>query len=265
MVGREFTSMFSKIEKPTKSIGYNYNILCRWQNRPQPPRVIGDTFLRTLDALGKVDPILRHWRLADYEAMRSVPLAQARARISQLVQFGVATDDFGDPEPEDGYQVNATNTPQELETDHAEMFGFGVKAGSRGDNRAQFEAGFMMTLPKPSIVTFPIYRGALLAMIADWPSDWANAYAFDMTYSKTSPVPGAAPVPYTIFHMPWMSYLPAAKAEGLVVPPPITAEKTPDGGLLMIATTDRLDPTNPDHLERARVLSRIMVDRTGLE
>ncbi len=37
-----------------------------------------------------------------------------------------------------------------------------------------------------------------------------------------------------------------------------------DGGLLMTATEERLDPTNPEHLERARILAEIMIARTGL-
>jgi hypothetical protein len=31
----------------------------------------------------------------------------------------------------------------------------------------------------------------------------------------------------------------------------------------MIAVEERLDPTNPEHLRRARILAEIMVNRTG--
>ncbi len=47
------------------------------------------------------------------------------------------------------------------------------------------------------------------------------------------------------------------------VPPEIVTERTPDGGLLMSAVEERLDPTNPEHLRRARILAETMVSRTG--
>lgn len=37
----------------------------------------------------------------------------------------------------------------------------------------------------------------------------------------------------------------------------------PDGGLLMTATEERLDPTNPEHLRRARVRADALLAATG--
>jgi hypothetical protein len=37
----------------------------------------------------------------------------------------------------------------------------------------------------------------------------------------------------------------------------------PDGGLLMMATEKRLDPENPEHLRRSRLLAETMIARTG--
>jgi hypothetical protein len=42
-------------------------------------------------------------------------------------------------------------------------------------------------------------------------------------------------------------------------------ERTPDGGLLMIATEDRLDPANPEHLRAARVIAETMIACTGYQ
>jgi hypothetical protein len=47
-------------------------------------------------------------------------------------------------------------------------------------------------------------------------------------------------------------------------PPDITTGRTPDGGLLMTVTEDRLDPTNPEHLRRASTLAETMIAQTGL-
>jgi hypothetical protein len=49
------------------------------------------------------------------------------------------------------------------------------------------------------------------------------------------------------YYIPWIFYLSAPFAAGLKVASEIQTERTPDGGLLMIAAEDRLDPTNPAH------------------
>ncbi len=43
----------------------------------------------------------------------------------------------------------------------------------------------------------------------------------------------------------------------------VPAERTPDGGLLMIAAEERLDPANPDHMRRSRAIAEIMIARAG--
>ena len=49
----------------------------------------------------------------------------------------------------------------------------------------------------------------------------------------------------------------------LQLPEEILTERTPDGGLLMIAAEERLDPTNPDHLRRSRILAETMIAHSG--
>ena len=58
--------------------------------------------------------------------------------------------------------------------------------------------------------------------------------------------------PVSVFHVPWIVYLSADRAAGLTLALEILTERTPDGGLLMSATTERLDPTNPEHVRRSR-------------
>ena len=54
-------------------------------------------------------------------------------------------------------------------------------------------------------------------------------------------------------------FLPASLAAGLELPPDILTERTPDGGLLMSATEDRLDPTMPEHWRRAQIIAETVV------
>jgi hypothetical protein len=43
----------------------------------------------------------------------------------------------------------------------------------------------------------------------------------------------------------------------------ILTERMPDGGLLMSATTDRLDPMNPEHVRGARILAETLIACTS--
>jgi hypothetical protein len=60
-----------------------------------------------------------------------------------------------------------------------------------------------------------------------------------------------------------MCYLSADRAVGVRVPPGIVTERTPDGGLLLIAAEARLDPDDPFHMARSRSLAELMIKRFG--
>jgi hypothetical protein len=53
-------------------------------------------------------------------------------------------------------------------------------------------------------------------------------------------------------------------AGDLNLPAEIATERTPDGGLLMSAVEERLEPTNPEHLWRARLVLETLMSRTGI-
>lgn len=110
-------------------------------------------------------------------------------------------------------------------------------------------------------MTYPLFRAALLAINVSWPPVWACAYASKMDYEKSPFFPGAELFPFSAFHIPWLGDLSASLTSGLELPPEILTERTPDGGLLMSATEDRLDLTMPDHWRRARMIAEIMIVR----
>jgi hypothetical protein len=47
------------------------------------------------------------------------------------------------------------------------------------------------------------------------------------------------------------------------VPAGIVTERTPDGGLLMIAAETRLDPQNAEHMKGSRAIAEIMIEHAG--
>jgi hypothetical protein len=109
------------------------------------------------------------------------------------------------------------------------------------------------------MLTYRLFRAALLAINGIWSPPWSCAQAFRLDYDKVPLFTGAPLFPYSRFHIPWLAYLSAPLATKVALPAEILNERTPDGGLLMIATEDRLDPTNPEHVRRARILAETLI------
>jgi hypothetical protein len=239
---------------------FDYNIRSGWRGRVDSPAAIGEKFTKTLDALSLIDPVLfAKWELTDLRARKGLTLDEARPRIAALVEKNVVLDDYRKPLPEYGYHAVA-NAGKFKDPRHVR---FKADAGGEFDGGTLLQFGDYDVTPDAAIVTYPLFKAALLAINAIWQAPWADAYAFEVGYYEAPLFPGAPLFPYSIFHIAWIAYLSAPLAGGLELPQEIVTERTPDGGLLMTAVEERLDPTNPEHLRRARTLVDIMVSRTG--
>jgi hypothetical protein len=90
---------------------------------------------------------------------------------------------------------------------------------------------------------------------------WANASAMGQ---RGEVAPGIPSFPDSSYGIPWLSYLSKPLAAGIAPPPGLLSERTPDGGLLMITTQDRLDPTDPEQMRRSHAIADIMIARAGI-
>lgn len=248
-------------EKAMNQIAFNYSIRSGLPFDSENSASIGAKFVDTLEALTRIDStIFTNWEITDIPAMMSQPLASARLRIADIIENNVSRDDFREPNPDYGYSAVAFSdnvvSPRRVY--------LRIHTGGKFERTTCLETGDWKVLPDPAIVTYPIFRNALLTINAIWPPLWACAYAFRVDYFEIPLAPGAPLFPYSRFHIPWIGYLPASPTKPFVLPPPeIMTERTPDGGLLMIATQDRLNPTNPEHLRRARIIAETMIAGTG--
>jgi immunity protein 52 of polymorphic toxin system len=193
--------------------------------------------------------------------MAALPLTTARPRIAAIVEKNVVRDDSRQPEPEFGYRpIGVTDNPIA-----SRITTLTVDAGSVfRESTVLLEFGGQLAPTDPAIVSYLRFRQALVAMIALWQPGWSYACAFRMDYWKARIVPGAPVIRYNPFHIPWIAYLAPKLATGFVVPRgDVRIEHAQGGGLLLSATEDRFDPTNPDHLRRAHELAEIMIARTG--
>jgi len=125
-----------------------------------------------------------------------------------------------------------------------------------------FEVGDSTFPPDPDRVTYSFYRDALLGGISIWAADWAYVRC-SLYGSSPAEACGDPTFPYSGFHMPWMCYLSAERAAKVRAPAGIATERTPDGGLLMTAAETRLDPQNPEHMERSKALAELLIEHIG--
>jgi hypothetical protein len=187
----------------------------------------------------------------------------------------VVRNEFNEPCPDDGYHAMATTR----EIGGPRVANVILNAGGQRDGDVWLEFGDNPA-PDLTIVTYPLFKAALLAINTVWRAPWTCAEAFR---SGAISVPGVEIVPgligtridsveqvpldptfpYSIFQIPWIAYLSAEHAAGITLPRDILTERTPDGGLLMSATTERLDPDNPEHVRRARMIAEVMIARMG--
>jgi hypothetical protein len=257
-----------------KKVFYTYYVRSEWQGRTETPISIGAKFVRTLDALSNIDPILADWTISDARNMSLLSLAAARSRMAAIIENNIARDDFDEPSPVYGYHAHARagsfKDPRSLK--------FTVHAGGKRGGDTMLKFGEYDVAPDVAIVTYPLFKAALVAINSVWSAPWACAQVYRsgtiavpidfggaqaFRLDSVPQVPGDPTFPDTTFHIPWIAYLSSEVANGLKLTPEILTERTPDGGLLMSAATERLDPTNPDHLRRARILAEILIARTG--
>lgn len=249
---------------------FKFSVRLPFAAGPVTPEWLGSKFLATLDTLTKIDSgIFPDWKVFDLPAMKGFPLAVARPRIAEIIAHNVTRDELGQPEPESGYSAEAhTTTRAQSQRMRLRVYTwFGALWLNAGDE---------MMAPDPGIVIYPLFRAALLAMNAIWQPHWGCVQAFRSRYAKVPfgtgggysledlpMIPTDPTFPESIFHIPWFTYLSAPLAAGVRLPPEIQTENTADGGLLMIATEERLDPDNPEHARRARILAETMIAQTA--
>lgn len=250
---------------------YTYGICSICGVRRESPASLGTRLVQTLDTLSRIDPLCANWEIIDGYAQSSSPLGVARSHIAAIIENNVARneDNFDKPIPGYGYHASARTN---MERDPRNV-SFKVDAGGRREGRTDLDFGDYKLAPDLTIVTYPRFKAALLAINAAWLPQYAFAYAhrvgfvrvpFKLGSLEAHQVLGVPQVPADPtfpddFYIPWIFYLSAPFAAGLKVTSEIQTERTPDGGLLMIAAEDRLDPTNPAHIRRARVLAETLI------
>jgi hypothetical protein len=235
---------------------YSYDIYSTWPSKPEAPATIAQKFLNTLDSLSRLDPVMQSWIIDDGLSEDGIPLEQARPKITDIIERGLGSGDDGIPNVRYGYGMFGGNRPKI----DSSWFGLSVNAGGIWGNLVTLSTSDYDVVLDDSLIRYPLFKGALLAIITNWPAPWAKVQAFKSEQEHVPFGPGGAVEVSTKWaqRLTWLGYLSAERANGLTLPHDLLTERTPDGGLLMIAAEQRLDPSNPTHMRHANLITEIM-------
>lgn len=234
--------------------GNKFNIYGGWGMREDTSEMLGQRMLRSLDALSGLNPLFEHWwmvnhslTLDDFENLEpgqgGFPLEDVRSRMAEIVELGVKKADDGDPTPLLGYGMSALNSPISSSKSVCLMVSGGDSVNEWGSRWATFSTEYG-EFPDPSIVAYPVFKGALLTIVSCWNPDYVQAYSSDIMklWSK----------PRAYLELSWMTYLSEPQSRRIVLPSDLLIERTGDGGVLMIAAEETFDVSNPKHVAAAK-------------
>jgi immunity protein 52 of polymorphic toxin system len=210
-----------------------YHIAARWGRRAEPYDLIASRWLAVIAQLQALDPMFAHWQHWD-EEVGLVPFDPTlEGQVARVISRTDRTP-AGRLVPEAGSHIwSVTDSRSRSRVIKLNLF-----AGS--DNPYDSNSIILRTdacaVPDPSLVTYRIFRGALLAMAETFEASDASAGSSDARD----------------LDLAWISYV--APRFAYLVTPPASAivEHRPDGGILMAATDEPFVTANPAHLTVAR-------------
>ncbi len=232
-----------------------YEINSYWGPRRETAEAIADRYIRMVEALMRIDPVFTPWIFIGARPT-VVPFDQARTELPQLLAKGLG-EHWG---PAEGYRFGGTNSMGF----NRRSIGLMGEAGNSMPPVGYNNSITLMTVPHnylptdASIVTYDLFRSAMLAIIEAWDVTWCAAYPADIM--KFWPPAGSGHP----FKPAWMTYVSPRFAPLIRPPRSIESQTVAGGGVLMVATRERFDVTNPEHMAAARAIDTAMAPLNAL-
>ena len=215
-----------------------YSIMAYWGPRADTPEALAPRFLRTLDELSAIDPAFSHWQIGYERGIDLAPLS-----LAEVVEY--IADGGEEGVPSSGYSFLAL-----AKVERPRRFALRFRASRT--SRAELLTNSISIETSPlcdgnaSLIALAVLKPALLVLASLWQPTWCKIGPWGLNDYRFEPDP---PRPW--FGPAWVTYLSPRFAPLVTPPPSVIAEHLPDGALLMIATEDRFDTDNPDHLAAA--------------
>ena len=222
-----------------------YYIQASWEARAEAPDELAARFLHLIDSLKQIDPVFSLWTCG---AKRPKKFETVRDHYAQEIAAGVTTDDWGEPEPFDGYWFGAITR----DTPKNRSFAIRCRAGSTVQrpftNFMTFTTSSLAS-PDLDLISYRLFRSVVLAIVEAWDPVRAAAYSDELNAVTGSKL---------LFREAWIQYLCPWLARKIIPPSSAFVEHLPTGGLLMSATTETFKVDNPNHLAAARDMAAAM-------
>ena len=252
-----------------------------WGPRPEQPAEIGHRCSRLLNRLAMISPSFTDWSfvsrvpvptsrnydgprgVADFlrEQYQTIALDNLSADgLAELIKAGVCRDDNDAPVPASGYFFGAfTGSGRDTPCISLNVHAGNIYRGNYYLNSAQIETPPLDTGNRLTDA-LPTLTATMLALARSWDATWAAVCPKDLMALWPSPSDKKQPS----FNMAWVTYLSQRFAPVVTPPRSAIVEYTREGGLVMTATRDRFDVTNPAHLAAAREIEAAMAPVNAL-
>ncbi|MGO9006286.1 MAG: Imm52 family immunity protein [Beijerinckiaceae bacterium] len=226
------------------SASLNYIIAAHWGRRLETPTALAERVRCLIRRFEAIDPVLAHW----YEWLsetRVVPLDLSSVSLSKRIAATVYYREDGTPLYNFGYHFVVSNNNKNKWGPR----GFTLTIHAGADARPNFltldtDYGFV---PDPDIITYAIFKAAILAVAECFDAIYCDAYPADLAVLWPD---GGRRTRALV--LAWMIYISPRFAHLITPPPTAIVEYRPNGGLFMAATDETFVTANPKHLAVAR-------------
>lgn len=219
-----------------------YAVVANWNARSESPEDLAVRWIEAFRHLQTLDPAFSRWYGLKKGRYVVTPLDLTPAPVADWIADGVAKARDGTHQPFYGYRCSAFNFFENKWTPR----GFKFSLGAGSDIASRQNTSILSTadglVPDPSLVTFEIFRTALLALAESFEATVAFAHpdAF-IKLRQRGERPRRLP-------LAWLSYLAPRFAPMITPPAGAIVERRPDGGLLMAATDATFRVDDPAHM-----------------
>jgi len=252
----------------SQSLRSNYGIITFWGPRGEGTDQLAGRLVRALGLLGNIHPVLSDWyflrqksgeRLQDIE-VEEIPIGGLdRGRVAGLIAEQIHRTD-GDAVPQNGYFFVVANKPERGPRMVSLMFRCAATFFADFPSNSVRLSTDDSALQDADIFSPETFRRAVLAIAAAWEPSWCEVGSNETRDLSPSIQETGTPK----VRLAWMTYLTPRFARLVTPPKSAIVDRTPEGGLLMIATADRFNVANPQHMKVAREIEAALAPVNAL-
>ena len=227
----------------------------RWGARGEDPQSCGARLAVMLQELARVHPAFARWNeQGRTPAEWNRPFCQMPPQAEELASRFARHARGRVLDRERGYSVAAWNGRED--DPHGSSFMIFAGDGNQWvpnpfSNSVDIDL-HARSSENADLINAEGMRGTLLAAVAGWEPDSAEV----MDWKQLSRLAPGEHLPH--FRTGWMSYVGPRYAPHVVPPPQVISERVAGGGLLMLATREPFDISNPAHKAVADAIQRAL-------